>query len=118
MDDEVRAEGGAAGGEAVSWIEAALQAGLGADGGARPDLARQALREARGGESGGGEAPTEAWLEAIAAELDALAVRVAEPGPGGAVRAVAARMRGSPAQSRGAHARIESDKIGDLVRRT
>lgn len=122
MDDDDRAEedgrppGAAPGGEAVSWIEAALQAGLGGDGAARPDLARQALRGLPPDAAGaGGDCPVEAWLEAVAVEFGALA-------PGGAdpeapVRAVAARMRGSRAESLGAHARIESEKIGDLVRR-
>ena len=96
-------------GEALSRIEAALQAGLGG-GAARPDLARQAL--------GGGQAEAdlhiEAWLEAVAAELkSSSAVLVPEE----LVEAIAERMMAEPKKTLGAHAGIAGENIQNLVDR-
>lgn len=96
-------------GEAVSWIEAALQAGLGRSGRARPDLARQAL-------AGAPEKPydhLEAWLEAVAAELHSNSAALV---PEDMVEAIAARLVADPKTSLGAHARIEGETIQKLVR--
>jgi hypothetical protein len=91
--------------EAVSRIEAALQAGLGG-GGARPDLARQVLP--------GSPGEVEAWLEAVAAELrSSNAVLVPEE----LVEAIAERMMENPKKSLGAHAKIDDDLIRNLTRR-
>lgn len=95
--------------EAVSRIEAALQAGLGG-GGARPDLARRALS------AGPPEADLhiEQWLEAVAAELQSnSAVLVPED----MVDAIAERMMADPGKSLGAHGKIEGGFIRNLVRR-
>ena len=91
--------------EAVSRIEAALQAGLGG-GGARPDLARQALPVS--------PEDVEAWLEAVAAELRSSAsVLVSEE----LVGAIAERMMEDPKRSLGAHSKIDDDLIRNLTRR-
>lgn len=95
-------------GEALSRIEAALQAGLGAEGSARPDLARRALA--------GGPEPDEqleAWLEAVAAELQSSKAALV---PSDMVEAIAERMRLNRHQSLGAHGRIGCSALQALVR--
>ncbi len=94
-------------GEAVSRIEAALQAGLGA-GAARPDLARKAL-------SGETDLHVEAWLEAVAAELQSSSAVLV---PEDMVEAIAERMLANPRKSIGAHAKIEGGAVRNLVRRS
>ena len=96
-------------GEAVSRIEAALQAGLGA-GGARPDLARRALA----GAPSEADLQIEAWLEAVAAELQSSAAVLI---PEDMVEAVAERMMAEPGKSLNAHGKIEGGSFGNLVRR-
>ena len=98
-------------GEAVSRIEAALQAGLGGSGGKRPDLARQALAGTRPET----DVHLEAWLEAVAAELQSNAAVLVPEDMG---EAIAARMTADPRRSIGAHAKIEDDIIRNLIRRT
>jgi hypothetical protein len=97
-------------GKAVSWLEAALQAGLGADDGPRPDLARQAL--AQGAPV---DAPIEAWLEAVAAELASNAAVLI---PDDMVEAVAARIVADRGGSLRAHARLHGDAVMDLLPKT
>ena len=95
-------------GEALSRIEAALQAGLGADGSARPDLARRVLAS-----KSKPDEQLEAWLEAVAAELQSSSVAVV---PAEMVEAIAERMRSNRDQSLGAHGRIDGSKLRALVR--
>jgi hypothetical protein len=96
-------------GEAVTRIEAALQAGLGA-GAARPDLARQAL----GAGPAEPDVHLEAWLEAVAAELrSSTAVLV----PDDMVEAIAQRMMANPEKSIGAHGKIADGLTRNLTRR-
>lgn len=94
-------------GEALSRIEAALQAGLGTDGSARPDLARKAL--AAGPEP---DEQLEAWLEAVAAELQSSKAALV---PADMVEAIAERMRSNRNQSLGAHRRIDGSALQALV---
>ena len=93
--------------EAVSWIEAALQAGLGADDGPRPDLAREALAG-----TAPDDAPIEAWLEAVAAELQANAAVLI---PDDMVEAVAARIIADRGRSLRAHAGLREVSVRDLL---
>lgn len=95
-------------GEALSRIEAALQAGLGENGRARPDLARKAL--APGAEP---DALLEAWLESVAAELQSTGAAVIPPDT---VEAVAERILSNRKQSLGAYGRIDGSIIEPLVR--
>jgi hypothetical protein len=95
--------------EAVSWLEAALQAGLGAGDGPRPDLARQALVE-----TAPTDAPIEAWLEAVAAELELNAAVLI---PDDMVEAVAARIIADRGRSLRAHAGLREDAVRDLLPR-
>lgn len=97
--------------KAVSWIEAALQAGLGRKGRARPDLARAALRDAAA--DAGGE-QLESWLEAIAAELQNNSAPVV---PEEMAEAIAARIIADRRLSLDAHKRIEGGTIRNLFRR-
>ncbi len=96
-------------GEAVSRIEAALQAGLGA-GGARPDLARRALADV----PDEADLHIERWLEAVAAELHSSSAVLV---PDDMVEAIAERMIAEPKKSLGAHGKIEGGAIRNLVRR-
>lgn len=92
--------------EAVSWIEAALQAALASEASARPARAREALRNA-----GPPDLALEAWLEGVAAELDgASAVLVPED----MIDAIAARMIANRAQAVQAQANLASDIVGLL----
>jgi hypothetical protein len=93
--------------EAVSWIEAALQAGLGADAGPRPDLAREALAD-----TAPSDEPIEAWLEAVAAELQSNAAVLI---PDDMVEAVAARIVAERGKSLRAHAGLREDSVRDLL---
>ncbi len=95
------------GGEAVSWLEAALQAGLGADDGPRPDLARQALAG-----TAPTDAPIDAWLEAVAAELQLNAAVLI---PDDMVEAVAARIVADRGGSLLAHAGLREESVRDLL---
>lgn len=97
--------------DAVSWIEAALQAGLGASGVARPDLAREALREAK---PVAGEEHLEAWLEAVALELQTSSAALV---PDEMIEAIATSIMANRRQSLEAHRKIESRAIETLVRR-
>lgn len=96
--------------EAVSRIEAALQAGLGA-GSARPDLAREALV----GAPSEADLHVEAWLEAVAAELrSSAAVLVSDD----MAEAIAERMVANPGKSLEAHSKIDGETFRNLVRRS
>ena len=94
--------------ETLTRIEAALQAGLGADGSARPDLARRALAA-----KSDPDEQLEAWLEAVAVELQSSSVAVV---PADMVEAIAERMRANRDQSLGAHGRIDGNLLQALVR--
>ena len=88
----------------VSAIEAALQAGLGG-GIARPDLARRALVES--------DCPElEAWLEAVARELEAGSAVV----PTDMVEAIAEKMLANRNQSLRAHRHIAGRTLGALAK--
>jgi hypothetical protein len=94
--------------EAIAWIEAALQASLGAE----DDDARQFGLEAL--KSVGPDTHLQAWLETVAAEIDASSV--------GAVQAelaktMAARMVEDRAQFLNAHGPVDRQVIRNLVRR-
>ena len=97
--------------EAVSRIEAALQAALCGNERDRADLARQALR----GDSADRDVHLEAWLEAVACELQFGAGALV---PEDMVEAIAERMMADPGRSVRAHGRIEGEAIQNLVRRT
>lgn len=96
--------------EAVTRIEAALQAALGGNGQARADLARQALR----GHAAEPDAHIEAWLEAVASELRSGVGAVVPEEMGDTI---ADRMMADPHQSMRAHGKIADGSIEDLVRR-
>lgn len=98
-------------GEAVPWIEAALQAALGTEGRTRPDLAREVLDQAPREKS---KLDLDAWLDAVALELQRnCAVLV----PDKMVEAIAKRMLADRRGSLGAHAGIEERGIENLVLR-
>lgn len=97
-------------GEAVSRIEAALQAALCGNGKERADRARQALR----GDAADRDVHIEAWLEAVAVELQFGAGAVV---PEEMVEAIAERMMADPSRSMRAHGKIEGGSIQNLVRR-
>ena len=96
--------------EAVSRIEAALQAALGGDREERADLARQALR----GDAAERDVHIEAWLEAVAVELQFGAGALV---PEEMVEAIAERMMADPRQSMRAHGKIEGGSVQNLARR-
>ena len=96
-------------GDAVSRIEAALQAGLGA-GDARPDLARRALA----GGPAAADLHLESWLEAVAAELQSNAAAIV---PDEMVEAIAERMMANPEKSLGAHRKISGGLTRNVARR-
>lgn len=105
-----RVEADPAMGEALSRIEAALQAGLAAaEGSARPDLARKVLAS-----KSQPDEQLEAWLEAVAAELQSSSAALV---PDDMVEAIAERMRSNRDQSLGAHGRIDGSVLRALVRR-
>ena len=96
--------------EALSRIEAALQAALCGNGQERADLARQALR----GATADRDLQIEAWLEAVASELQFGAGALV---PEDLVDAIAERMMADPRRSMRAHGKIEGGSIQNLVRR-
>nr|WP_295371433.1 hypothetical protein [uncultured Sphingosinicella sp.] len=94
--------------EAIAWIEAALQASLGAEDDANRELALQALK------SVGPGTHLQAWLETVADEIDASSV--------GAVQAelvatMAARMLEDRERFLRAHGPVDKSVIRNLVRR-
>ena len=95
--------------EAVSRIEAALQAALCGNGKERADLARRALR----GDAADRDVHIEAWLEAVASELQSGAGALV---PEEMVEAIAERMMADPRRSMRAHGKIENGSIQNLVR--
>lgn len=96
--------------EAVSRIEAALQAALCGNEKERADLARQALR----GDATDRDVHIEAWLEAVASELQFGAGALV---PEEMVEAIAERMMADPRRSMRAHGKVEGGSIQNLVRR-
>jgi hypothetical protein len=96
--------------EALSRIEAALHAALCGNGRARADLARQALR----GDAADRDPHIEAWLEAVASELQSGAGVLV---PEDMVEAIAERMMADPLRSMRAHANIEGKNLQNLIRR-
>ena len=96
--------------EALSRIEAALQAALGSEGRACGNRARQAL----GGDAADPDVHIEAWLEAVASELQS---GVGALVPDEMVETIAERMLADPRRSIGAHAKISDGTIRNLARR-
>ena len=96
--------------EAVSRIEAALQAALCGNGEERADRARQALR----GDAADRDVHIEAWLEAVAVELQFGAGALV---PEEMVEAIAERMLADPGRSMRAHGKVEGASIQNIVRR-
>lgn len=88
--------------EAIAWIEAALQASLGGDDSGGPTL--EALK-------GGPDTHLQAWLETVAAELDASNVH------GEFVKALAERMLQDRDRFLSAHGPIDRHVIRNLIRR-
>ena len=96
--------------EAMARIEAALQAALCGNGRQRADRARQALR----GDATDRDVHIEAWLAAVAVELQFGAGAAV---PEELVEAIAERMMADPRRSMRAHGKIEGENIQNLVRR-
>jgi hypothetical protein len=94
--------------EAIAWIEAALQASLGAEDDANRHLALKALKTV------GPDTHLQAWLETVAAELDAGAVGGVQAD---LVKTMAARMIEDRKQFLGAHGPVDRSVIRNLVRR-
>lgn len=94
--------------EAIAWIEAALQASLGTDDDANRELALKALKTV------GPDTHLQAWLETVAAELDASAVGAVQAE---LVKTMAARMIKDRKQFLRAHGPVDRGVIRNLVRR-
>jgi hypothetical protein len=95
--------------EAIAWIEAALQASLGAEDDADRSLAVKALK------SSGPDQHLQAWLETVAAEIDASSVGEVQAE---LVRAMAARMLEDRERFLRAHGPVDKSVIRNLVRRS
>ena len=96
--------------EAIERIEAALQAALGAEAGARPQVARSALD--RSGVQP--DAQLEAWLEAVAAEIQSSSAVLV---PEDMIEAIAERLLADRGRLLEAHGKISGETIQNLVRR-
>ena len=96
--------------DAIERIEAALQAALSTDGAARPRAARYALA----GPDGKPDAQIEAWLEAIAAEIQSSSACLV---PEDMADAIAGRLLADRGRLLEAHGRICGHTVGNLVRR-
>lgn len=94
--------------DAIAWIEAALQASLGAEDDANRRVALKALKRA------GRDQHLEAWLETVAAELDGT---VAGDVQAELVRTLAQRMLDDRRQFLSAHGPMDRQVIRGLVRR-
>jgi hypothetical protein len=94
--------------EAIAWIEAALQASLGAEDDADRNIALKALK------SVGPDTHLQAWLETMAAEFDASAVGAVQAE---LVKTMAARMIEEREQFLSAHGPVDKSVIRNLVRR-
>lgn len=95
--------------DAVAWIEAALQASLGAEDDANRKLALRELRKA------GPDTHLQAWLETIAVELDAGAAGTVQSE---LVRTMAQHMLEDRQRFLSAHGPIDRSVIRNLVRRS
>jgi hypothetical protein len=95
--------------EAIAWIEAALQASLGEEDQATRSLALQALKNV------GPDKHLQAWLETVAAELDASSAGAVQ---GELVKTLAQRMLEDREQFLRAHSPVDRQVIRGLVRRT
>jgi hypothetical protein len=96
--------------DAIERIEAALQAALSTDGPARPRAARYALA----GPNGKPDPHIEAWLEAVAAEIQSSSACLV---PEAMADAIAARLLADRGRLLEAHGRICGHAVGNLVRR-
>jgi hypothetical protein len=96
--------------QAMERIEAALQAALSTDGAARPRAARSALA----GPDGRPDPQIEAWLEAVAAEIQSSSACLV---PEDMADAIAARLLADRGQLLEAHGRISGASVQNLVRR-
>jgi hypothetical protein len=97
--------------DAMERIEAALQAALSTDGAARPRVARYALA----GPDGRPDAQIEAWLDAIAAEIQSSSACLV---PEDLADAIAGRLLADRARLLEAHGRIDGASVQNLVRRS
>ena len=96
--------------EAIERIEAALHAALGADANVRPEVARKVL-----GRGAHPDAQIEAWLEAVAAEIQSSASALV---PEDMVEAIAERLLADRGRLLEAHGRISGPSVRNLVRRS
>lgn len=96
--------------EAMERIEAALHAALGADAAARPEAARKAL-DHKGDQP---DAQLEAWLEAVAAEMQSSSAVLV---PDDMVDAIAERLLADRGRLLEAHGKISGEAIRNLVPR-
>jgi hypothetical protein len=96
--------------EAMERIEAALQAALSTDGAARPRAARYALA----GPDGRPDAQIEAWLDAVAAEIQSSSACLV---PSDMADAIAAHLLADRGRLLEAHGRISGHTVGNLIRR-
>ena len=96
--------------EAMERIEAALQAALSTDGAARPRAARYALA----GPDGQLDAQIEAWLEAVAAEIQSSSACLV---PEDMADAIAGRLLADRGRLLDAHGRISERSVQNIVRR-
>lgn len=94
--------------DAIAWIEAALQASLGAEDDSNRRLALKALKRA------GRDKHLQAWLETVAAELKG---SVAGDVQAELVRTLARRMLEDRRQFLSAHGPVDRQVIRSLVRR-
>ena len=97
--------------DAIERIEAALQAALGADADVRPTVARKALVQS-GSQP---DAQLEAWLEAVAAEIQSSSAALV---PEEMVEAIAKRLLADRGRLLEAHGRISGPSVRNLVRRS
>lgn len=95
---------------AVERIEAALQAALSTDGPERPRAARYALA----GPDGRLDAQIEAWLEAVAAEIQSSSACLV---PEDMADAIAGRLLADRGRLLEAHGRISERSVENIVRR-
>lgn len=96
--------------EAIERIEAALQAALRAEAEVRPQAARSALD----GSGAQPDAQLEAWLEAVAAEIQSSSAVLV---PEDMVEAIAERLLADRGRLLEAHGKISGESIQNLVRR-
>jgi len=110
MEKDRPAAGAPPGPEAIERIEAALQAALSTDGPSRPRAARYALA----GPDGKIDAQIEAWLDAVAAEIQSSSACLV---PEDMADAIADRLLADSGRLLEAHGRISEQSFQNIVRR-